>query len=234
MSSFSRPSEVMSIISLVIYIPCQSNVKLGLELYWVINTWEAAIPEALFTIDGYFTQSNFRSLLPKYHHHISCPTWGVNILDHYYTTILALISTSLIIWLCWNSLIKNYTAVVRGGRQSTSGLPWIGGTASCTRPLHPAWTNIPQSPPVLSQNDLSDCIPKKGNEPGNLDEQGDLFCDEVQIQHFQGWSCIAQKSRMITARLSGMPRETSKQTGGSVQSNGCQVTMAGPEYHHGL
>lgn len=33
-------------------------------------------PEAAFIVAGEFNQSNLKTVLPKFHQHVSCPTWG--------------------------------------------------------------------------------------------------------------------------------------------------------------
>eukprot|EP00061_Rhincodon_typus_P012314 g37961.t1 len=48
---------------------------------------ETEYPEALFFIAGDFNQANLKTVLPRYHQHISCPTTGLNILDHCCTTV---------------------------------------------------------------------------------------------------------------------------------------------------
>ncbi|XP_048414141.1 uncharacterized protein LOC125465079 isoform X2 [Stegostoma tigrinum] len=82
------PREFTCVILTVVYIPPHAEMKSALdEIYTVTNRFEMKYPEALFIIAGDFNQANLKSVLPKYHQHVSCPTRGANILDHCYTTV---------------------------------------------------------------------------------------------------------------------------------------------------
>eukprot|EP00061_Rhincodon_typus_P006681 g27586.t1 len=51
------------------------------------STVETEYPEALIIVASDFHQANLKNVPPKYHQHVSCPTRGLNILDHCDTTI---------------------------------------------------------------------------------------------------------------------------------------------------
>eukprot|EP00061_Rhincodon_typus_P003884 g21209.t1 len=51
------------------------------------HTGEQNSPESLFIVAGDINEANLKQVIPKYHHHISCPTRGANILGHGYATI---------------------------------------------------------------------------------------------------------------------------------------------------
>ncbi len=44
-------------------------------------------PDAAFIIAADFNKANLKKIMPKFHQHISCPTRGLNTLDHYYTPL---------------------------------------------------------------------------------------------------------------------------------------------------
>eukprot|EP00061_Rhincodon_typus_P013371 g39705.t1 len=70
------------------YILPQVKVKNALgEIYTATSALETKFPKALFIVAGDFNQANLKKVLPKYHQQVSCPTRGLNILDHCYTTI---------------------------------------------------------------------------------------------------------------------------------------------------
>eukprot|EP00061_Rhincodon_typus_P017213 g45801.t1 len=80
---YPQPREFT--ILTTVYIPPQAEVTNALdEIY---NALETKFPEALVIVACDFKQANFNRVLPKYHQYISCPTRGLNILDHGYTTI---------------------------------------------------------------------------------------------------------------------------------------------------
>ncbi|XP_060703504.1 uncharacterized protein LOC132830055 [Hemiscyllium ocellatum] len=82
------PREFTCAILTAVYIPPHAEVQSALhEIYTVTNRLSTKYPEALFIIAGDFNQANLKSVLPKYHQHVSCPTKGPNILDHCYTNI---------------------------------------------------------------------------------------------------------------------------------------------------
>ncbi|XP_072359770.1 uncharacterized protein [Scyliorhinus torazame] len=82
------PQEFTSAIITAVYIPPEAEVKKALdELSTAVNKNETEHPEALFIMAGDFNQANLKSVLPKFHQHISCPTKGSDILDHCYTNI---------------------------------------------------------------------------------------------------------------------------------------------------
>ncbi len=44
-------------------------------------------PDAAFIIAGDFNKANLKKVMPNFHQHISCPTRGLNTLDHCYTPL---------------------------------------------------------------------------------------------------------------------------------------------------
>ncbi|XP_038632072.1 uncharacterized protein LOC119952411 isoform X1 [Scyliorhinus canicula] len=82
------PQEFTSVIIMAVYIPPEAEVKNALdELSTAVNKNETEYTEAFFIMAGDFNQANLKSVLPKFHQHISCPTKGPDILDHCYTNI---------------------------------------------------------------------------------------------------------------------------------------------------
>eukprot|EP00061_Rhincodon_typus_P014442 g41459.t1 len=78
--------EFTSAILTAVFIPPQVDGKNALdEIYVATYTLETKFP--LFIVAGDFNQANPKRALPKYHHYFSCPTRGLNIIDHCCTTI---------------------------------------------------------------------------------------------------------------------------------------------------
>eukprot|EP00061_Rhincodon_typus_P011907 g37275.t1 len=85
---YYRLRDFTSAIPTAVYISPHTDVKNALDvIYTTTNTLEMKFPEALFIVAGNFNQASLKQLLPRYHQHISCPTRGLNILDHCYTAI---------------------------------------------------------------------------------------------------------------------------------------------------
>ncbi|MBN3314622.1 C163A protein, partial [Atractosteus spatula] len=85
---FYLPWEFTSVIITAVYIAPDANGKEALEvLHIALNKQENAHPDATFIVAGDFDQTNLKSVLPKYHQHVSFPTRGENTLDHVYTKI---------------------------------------------------------------------------------------------------------------------------------------------------
>lgn len=57
------------------------------ELYKAITEQQLTHPEAAFMVAGDFNHSNLKSVLPKFHQHVSCNTRGNKTLDHVHTNI---------------------------------------------------------------------------------------------------------------------------------------------------
>ncbi|KAI4881965.1 hypothetical protein NFI96_029691, partial [Prochilodus magdalenae] len=70
------------------YIPPRANsaTALGL-LHGAISKQETAHQDAVFIVAGDFNHCNLRTVLPKYHQHVSCPTRENNILDQVYSNV---------------------------------------------------------------------------------------------------------------------------------------------------
>eukprot|EP00061_Rhincodon_typus_P000693 g12468.t1 len=73
---------------MTVYIPPNADVKNAIDvIYTTTNALKTKFPKSLFIVASDFNQTNLKQMLPKYHQHISCPTRGLNVLDHCYTTI---------------------------------------------------------------------------------------------------------------------------------------------------
>ncbi len=73
---------------MAVYIPPSANTKQALDvLLAAINNVQTAYPYGIFIIAGYFNQANLKTVLPKFHQHITCPTRGHDVLDHVYSNI---------------------------------------------------------------------------------------------------------------------------------------------------
>ena len=77
------PKEFSAVFILAVYIPPRGNsaTALGL-LHDAISKQETAHPDAVFIVASDFNHCNLRTVLPKYHQHVSFPTRDSNILDH--------------------------------------------------------------------------------------------------------------------------------------------------------
>ncbi|KAM8863327.1 uncharacterized protein AB9W97_018228 [Spinachia spinachia] len=70
------------------YIPPDANARLAMkELHAAISKQQTLHPEAAFIVAGDFNHSNLKTVLPKFHQHVSCPTRGDKTLDHVYTNM---------------------------------------------------------------------------------------------------------------------------------------------------
>ncbi|KAL6475087.1 hypothetical protein MHYP_G00161270 [Metynnis hypsauchen] len=89
------PREFNVIIVVAAYIPPQSDAKLVLTtLANAISKQQSRHPEAALIVAGDFNQTDLRTVLSKLHQHVSCPTRGVNTLDHVYTNVEEAYSTT--------------------------------------------------------------------------------------------------------------------------------------------
>uniref|UniRef100_A0A9J8B5F0 Reverse transcriptase domain-containing protein n=1 Tax=Cyprinus carpio carpio TaxID=630221 RepID=A0A9J8B5F0_CYPCA len=85
---FYLPWEFTSTIITAIYIPLDANVKLALyKLHAAISKQQTGHPEAAFIVVGDFNHCKLKTVLPKFHQHVSCHTRGDKTLDHVYTNI---------------------------------------------------------------------------------------------------------------------------------------------------
>ena len=57
------------------------------ELHAAISKRQTSHPEAAFIVAGDFNHSSLKTVLPKFHQHVSCSTRGVKTLDHVYTNM---------------------------------------------------------------------------------------------------------------------------------------------------
>ncbi len=85
---FYSPRELPSVLITAVYIPPQAKAAEALEeLYTAISGYEDKYLQAVSIVAGDFNHCSLKSVLPKYYQHISCPTRGDKILDHFYSTI---------------------------------------------------------------------------------------------------------------------------------------------------
>ncbi len=85
---FCLPREFTSIVITSVYIPPQADTILALSnLHDVLSGYNNIHPDAAFIIAGDFNKANLKKVLPNFHQHISCPTRGLNTLDHCYTQL---------------------------------------------------------------------------------------------------------------------------------------------------
>ncbi len=85
---FYLPREFSSIVVTSVYIPPQADTSLALSnLHDVISGYNNKHPDAAFIIAGDFNKANLKKVMPNFHQHISCPTRGLNTLNHCYTPL---------------------------------------------------------------------------------------------------------------------------------------------------
>ncbi len=85
---FYLPREFSSIVITSVYIPPQADTSLALSnLHDVLSEYNNKHLDAAFIIAGDFNKANLKKVLPNFHQHISCPTRGLNTLDHCYTPL---------------------------------------------------------------------------------------------------------------------------------------------------
>ncbi len=85
---FYLPREFSSIVVTAVYIPPQADTSLALsKLHDELSGYINIHPDAACIIAGDFNKANLKKILPNFHQHISCPTRGLNTLDHCYTPL---------------------------------------------------------------------------------------------------------------------------------------------------
>ncbi len=85
---FYLPREFSSIVVTAVYIPPQADTSLALSnLNDVLSGYINKHPDAAFIIYGDFNKANLKKIMPKFHQNISCPTRGLNTLNHCYTLL---------------------------------------------------------------------------------------------------------------------------------------------------
>ncbi len=83
---FYLPREFTSILVSAVYIPPQADTSVALSnLHDEISGYINKHPDAACIIAGDFNKANLKKVIPNFHQHISCPTRGLNTLDHCYT-----------------------------------------------------------------------------------------------------------------------------------------------------
>ncbi len=77
-----------SIMATAVYIPPQADTSLALsKLHDVLSGYINKYPDTAFIIAGDFNKANLRKFMPNFQQHVSCPTRGLNTLDHCYALI---------------------------------------------------------------------------------------------------------------------------------------------------
>ncbi len=83
---FYLPREFSSILVSAVYIPPQADTSVALsKLHDELSGYINKHPDAACIIAGDFNKANLKKVIPNFHQHISCPTRGLNTLDHCYT-----------------------------------------------------------------------------------------------------------------------------------------------------
>ncbi len=83
---FYLPREFSSTVVTVVYIPPQADSSLALsKLHDELSGYINIHPDAACIVAGDFNKANLKKVIPNFHQHISCPTRGLNTLDHCYT-----------------------------------------------------------------------------------------------------------------------------------------------------
>ncbi len=83
---FYLPREFSSIVVTAVYIPPKADSSLALSnLHDELSGYINIHPDAACIIAGDFNKANLKKVIPNFHQHISCPTRGLNTLDHCYT-----------------------------------------------------------------------------------------------------------------------------------------------------
>ncbi|XP_017571279.1 uncharacterized protein LOC108438167 [Pygocentrus nattereri] len=86
--AFYLPREFSSVYILATYILPRANSATALRLlHDAISKQETAHPDAAFSVAGDFNHCNLRTVLSKYHQHVSFPTRESNILDQVYSNV---------------------------------------------------------------------------------------------------------------------------------------------------
>ncbi len=83
---FYLPREFSSIVVTAVYIPPKADSSLALsKLHDELSGYINIHPDAACIIAGDFNKANLKKVIPNFHQHVSCPTRGLNTLDHCYT-----------------------------------------------------------------------------------------------------------------------------------------------------
>ncbi len=83
---FYLPLEFSSTVVTAVYIPPQADSSLALsKLHDELSGYINIHPNASCIVAGDFNKANLKKVIPNFHQHISCPTRGLNTLDHCYT-----------------------------------------------------------------------------------------------------------------------------------------------------
>lgn len=80
--------EFTAVFIMAVYIPPHANATAALGLlHDIINTQEAAYPDAVFIISEDVNHCSLHTVLPKYHQYINFPRREKNIVDHVYCNV---------------------------------------------------------------------------------------------------------------------------------------------------
>lgn len=85
---FYSPREFNSFILVCVYIPPDADATAAVDtLAEQLSSAERSHPDSFAVVLGDFNQAHLSRALPKYRQQITCPTRGMNTLDHCYCTI---------------------------------------------------------------------------------------------------------------------------------------------------
>ena len=85
---YYSPREISTIFMIGVYIHPGANAKAAVRsLADQISSLENSNPDSTVLVLGDFNHANLRTVLPKYHQHVTCPTRGDKVLDHCYSVI---------------------------------------------------------------------------------------------------------------------------------------------------
>ncbi len=85
---FYLPREFSSTVVTAVYIPPQADSSLALsKLHDELSGYINIHPDAACIVAGDFNKANLKKVIPNFRQYISCPTRGLNTLDHCYTQL---------------------------------------------------------------------------------------------------------------------------------------------------
>uniref|UniRef100_A0A670JPL4 Reverse transcriptase domain-containing protein n=1 Tax=Podarcis muralis TaxID=64176 RepID=A0A670JPL4_PODMU len=81
--------EFNVVIITAVYIPPDANTTTAMgHLLTAISRQQRAHPDGAFVVAGDFNRADLRTVLPKFHQYVDCPTRGGNTLDRVYSSIM--------------------------------------------------------------------------------------------------------------------------------------------------
>lgn len=85
---FYLPLEFTVVFITAVYIPPSANASVAVDILQTsVNKLQSAHPDGIFIVAGDFNHANLRTVLPKFHQHVTCPTRGDKTLDHVYSNV---------------------------------------------------------------------------------------------------------------------------------------------------